>query len=103
MCIRDSYNGINNTVVFSTTAAAVSGSGVANFYNVVISTGVNLGNGISTINKNLVINTGGLITGNTPFYGASSTLIYNTTTPMLTTSLEWTGNTGSVGPGTPYN
>ncbi|HEX5151074.1 MAG TPA: hypothetical protein VFW07_06475 [Parafilimonas sp.] len=97
------YNGISNTVVFSTTAATVSGSGTANFYNVAINTGVNLGSGISVINKTLVINSGGFITVSSPFYGSSSTLIYNTTTPTLNTGLEWTGNTGSTGFGSPYH
>jgi len=97
------YNGSNNTIVFSTTEAIVSGVGTANFFNAVINTGVNFGSGISVINKNLLINTGGFITSNTPFYGSSSTLIYNTTTSTLNTGLEWTGNTASAGSGTPHN
>jgi hypothetical protein len=66
---------INNTVVFSTTTAAVSGSGMANFYNVATSTGVNLGSGFQRSTKTWSSTRRGFISVNTPFYGSSSTLI----------------------------
>ena len=54
------YNGINNTVIFSTTGSTVSGSGTANFYNTATNVGLNLGNGILRLTR-AVANTGALL------------------------------------------
>ena len=97
------YNGNNNTTTFSTAAATVSGPGTANFYNATTNVALNLGSGISTINNNLQLNPGGSVITNPPFYNTAATLTYNTTTPMLNTSIEWTNNTGLTGTGAPFN
>ncbi len=97
------YNGSNNTATFSTTPAVISGSGTANFYNATTDVGLNPGSGIATINNSLTINTNGSIVTNAPVYGSAATLIYNTTTPTLNTGIEWTGNSGSTGAGSPNN
>ncbi len=97
------YNGNNNTATFSTGSATVSGSGTASFYNAVTNVALNPGSGISTINNNLIINTNGSIATNRPMYGSAATLIYNTTLASLNTGLEWTGNSSSTGPGSPYS
>ncbi len=97
------YNGINNTALFTTNACIISGAGTANFYNATTNTSLNAGNGISNINNNLTINTGGSLITNSPFYNSSATLIYNTANSSFNTGAEWTGNTAAAGIGSPYN
>lgn len=97
------YNGINNTATFSVVNALISGTGTANFYNATTNAALNLGSGVSKINKELTINPGGSIITNAPVYGSSSILTYNTTTANLNTGIEWTGNAGSAGAGAPFN
>jgi hypothetical protein len=97
------YNGSNNTATFSTNAATISGSGTASFYNAITNVALNPGSGISTMNITFTINTGGSVNTNAPVYGSSATLIYNTTTPAISTGIEWTNNTGSTGAGAPFN
>jgi len=53
-----------------------------------------------TVTGTLLINAGGYVSANTPIYGNSSTLVYNTTYGVGT---EWTGNAAAAGSGVPQN
>jgi autotransporter-associated beta strand protein/YVTN family beta-propeller protein len=53
-------------------------------------------------NGTFQINNGGSFGGNTPVYGGSSTLVYNTPSGH-TVGNEWTGNASTAGAGTPQN
>jgi autotransporter-associated beta strand protein len=53
-------------------------------------------------NGTFQINNGGSFSGNTPVYGGSSTLVYNTPSGY-TVGNEWTGNASTAGAGTPQN
>ncbi|HVX27877.1 MAG TPA: T9SS type A sorting domain-containing protein [Parafilimonas sp.] len=96
------FNGNTCTVTFSTNNAVISGSGMANFNNVITNVDLDFGSGISTINKNLVINNGSL-TPNAPTYCNTSSLIDNTTTLNYNTGFEWSSNNTSAGMGVPQN
>lgn len=96
------FNGNTCTVTFSTNNAVISGSGMANFNNVITNVDLDFGSGISTINKNLIINNGS-ITPNAPTYSNTSILIYNTTTSNYNTGFEWSSNNTSAGMGVPQN
>ncbi len=98
------FNGYN-TVICSTSPCTVNGAGTADFYNVTTNVPLNFGSGttLSNIGNNLLINPGGSVLVNAPFYNSSATLIYNTTDILFNTGPEWTGNTGVTGKGSPYN
>ncbi|HYK46009.1 MAG TPA: hypothetical protein VEV83_12610, partial [Parafilimonas sp.] len=113
---NSSFTGNTSTINFALSAAGVctikNGGGVsgtsATFYNVSISsgsvaTGVDFGNGLSTIKNNLTINSLGYVTSNAPKYSSSSTLIYNTTSNPYNIGSEWTGNSITAGTGVPQN
>ena len=53
-----------------------------------------------TVNGTLQLNSGGYVSSNTPVYGASSTLLYNTTYGV---GLEWTTTGTTAGAGIPNN
>ncbi|MEC4049480.1 T9SS sorting signal type C domain-containing protein [Flavobacterium sp. SUN046] len=67
-------------------------SGTVNFPTVQVSGGVNFGSA-SNIVTSLQINTGGYVNTNAPTYGASSTLIYNTT-GTYNRGTEWSATSG---------
>lgn len=56
---------------------------------------------LTTVNGTLRINTNGFVTGNSPRYGTSSTLLYNSGTNNYQRQLEWTSSTAAIG--TPAN
>jgi hypothetical protein len=64
----------------------------------------NPGNALTTINGTLQININGSITGNSPRYGSSSLLQYNST-GTYNRNLEWTSDIATIGttPGYPHN
>jgi len=64
----------------------------------------NPGNALTTINGTLQININGSITGNSPRYGSSSLLQYNST-GSYSRNLEWTSDIATIGttPGYPNN
>lgn len=113
---NSSFSGNTATVTFALLSAGlctiknsggVSGTS-AIFYNVTISsgsvaTGVDFGNGISTIKNNLTLNALAYVTSNAPKYSSSSTLIYNTTSNPYNVGTEWTGNATTAGSGVPQN
>ncbi len=96
------YNGNNNTVTFSTNNASISGTGTANFYDVITNVQFNPGN-TSAINNSLTINDNGSVITNAPTYSNTSILIYNTTTSNYNTGFEWSSNNTSAGMGVPQN
>ncbi len=100
--VGSTFNGNNNTVIFSNKDAVISGVGTANFYNLTTNVAVDPGN-ISNLNNNLLINAGGSIVNHSPAYSASSTLMYNTSNATYNTGFEWTGNTVLAGIGEPQN
>jgi hypothetical protein len=60
--------------------------------------GLNCGTGsLFTINGTLQINTGGFCTGNSPRYGASSLLHYNSGINPYNRQLEWTSDIAAIG------
>ncbi|MFW6347415.1 MAG: beta strand repeat-containing protein, partial [Cyclonatronaceae bacterium] len=84
-----SFDANNGTVVFD---GAGSISGTITFNNLDVSGEVNPGTG-STVNGTLSLLSGGSITNNTPAYGSSSTLRYNTEA-SVNPGAEWpTGTT----------
>lgn len=64
--------------------------------------GMNFGSGLTTINGNLQIDGGGYTQTNSPIYGNTSTLIYNSVTSYGVNG-EWTGNATTAGTGIPQN
>jgi hypothetical protein len=97
------FNANANTITFSNLDATISGTGTANLYNVITNVPLDLGSGISTINNNLQINTGGSIINNAPGYGSSATLTYNTATVNYANGTEWNGTSTNPGAGVPKN
>ncbi len=75
-------------------------SGTVSFYKVETVSGVNFGSG-STIDHELKINSNGFVVTNGPFYGANSTLIYNTGA-AYNADAEWYADRIS-GQGVPQN
>ena len=84
----DFANGANGGTLNFTGSGSFSGS--CNPYNVYTSGGVNFGNGMVTIQDGgaFRINAGGFANTNGPFYGAGSTLQYNTG-GSFTAGTEW--------------
>jgi hypothetical protein len=88
-----------STVTFSGNAVHTV-SGVIGFNNVIINTAVNFGSA-SMVTNNFQINANGSVHTNAPFYGSSSTLIYNTGSEFFAAT-EWYANYIS-GQGVPQN
>ena len=74
---------------------------------VALSAGLDFGTGnLSTVNGNLRIDFGGYVNNNSPIYGSSSTLIYNTaagSAAPYSVNLEWVSGNGISTPGVPQN
>jgi hypothetical protein len=68
--------------------------------NVILSSGMDFGTLLSTVNGTLTIGSGGFVNTNAPTYGAASTLLYACTC-VYGRGSEWTGAT--TGPGAPNN
>ncbi|PWA03872.1 beta strand repeat-containing protein, partial [Flavobacterium psychrotolerans] len=81
----------NGTVSFLG-AGTIAGATATTFNNVTVAGAVNFGTA-STVNGNLTINTGGSVLTNAPFYGSSSTLIYNTG-GTYGRNTEWSATSG---------
>ena len=65
--------------------------------------GLNPGSGITNVNGNLQLNFDGFVAGNTPVYGSSSTLNYNSGANYIAGD-EWQATTfGTAGSGRPQN
>ena len=60
-------------------------------------------NGATIVNGTLQLNDSGSASGNAPVYGASSALVYNTTSTPYNVGTEWTGNSTTAGSGVPQN
>jgi hypothetical protein len=88
------YNG-TKTVTASGGGTLVFGSNV----KIALTTGIDFGNYLSTINGTFQIGLGGFVTGNAPTYGTGSILRYFSGT-SYGRGLEWSATTG---PGYPYN
>lgn len=88
-------------------SGTVSATGALNFYDVILASGganqgVNFGStGTPTINNSLTINSSQYVTSYGPYYGTSSTLIYNTG-GVFGAGTEWYANATS-GRGIPQN
>jgi hypothetical protein len=84
---------------------SVSGSGTLTIganVTMVLTGGFDFGSSKTTVNGTLQLNTGGYANTNSPIYGASSTLVYNSVTGYGVSN-EWTGNATTAGNGIPQN
>ncbi|HOY97709.1 MAG TPA: hypothetical protein PK509_18340, partial [Catalimonadaceae bacterium] len=86
------------------TRSATSTLSLATTVTVQLSSGINFGASISTLNGTLSINSGGFVSTNPPLYGLTSTLIYNSGGAYALSS-EWTSAiaTATVTAGRPGN
>jgi hypothetical protein len=88
--------GGNKSVTNNSSQTLTFGTGV----NVILSSGMDFGTLLSTVNGTLTLGSGGFVDTNPPTYGAASTLLYACTC-VYGRGSEWTGAT--TGPGAPNN
>ncbi len=88
--VNGTFNAEQGTVIFNDYTSV---SGTITFKNVVLNAGVNFGTS-STIDSNLIINTGGYVDQNPVTYTGNSALIYKTS-GSYNRYLEWVDNINS--------
>ena len=103
------FNANTGTVEFlganSVLSGYIGGTAATTFNNVTLNTGITFPASPfqSTVNSSLQLNSGSYVNSNSPIYGSSSTLTYNTN-GSYNVSLEWTSTfDGVAGSGRPHN